>query len=265
MMMEKSDWKNLIRQHLSIQPLTHGLVYTEEIAISPNKNIIISEERKEVLTRSLTQYQSNLIPLILRRTEQYGDDFQYEVIYGVDWCKIAQELKIEKLWAWVFDLDDDQAIAIEVEMLELIDQGEININLIETQQNQNNLPENNPILNQEMIEKAIENKINKMLLNKFNYFFETLEEINKKIDNLNVNLLTSEMVEQILENKINSLSTSKINAEITTNLSDEINVIQYEKMNLTQLKQIAKKRKIPRYSTMKKSELITYLKSNILD
>ncbi len=286
--MEKTEWRKLIAQHLKVKPLHHGQVFTEEIAISISQNQVISKERKEDLTRSLQQYNSNLIPLILRRSDQYGENFEYEVIYGADWCIIAQELNIEKLWAWVFDLNEDQALAIQAEMEELANISHDYLLPTEIKENENilviennlllqtadnfkteNREENTVIFNQEIIENLIETKLTNILTQQFNHYFEKLESLNQKIDQINTNLLTSELIESIIDKKLNSIQTQKPSLELSgifpenNQISQTINYENnYEKMNLTQLKQLAKQRKIPRYSTMNKAKLILTLKQN---
>jgi hypothetical protein len=293
--MEKSEWRKMIAQHLTIKPLHHGQVYTEEIAIPEGKNKLIFPERKEDLTRSLKEYKSNLIPLILRRSDQYGDDYEYEVIYGEDWCIVAQELEIEKLWAWVFDLNEDQAEAIKAEMQQLayLNQNDLlsNIvesNIVEVEKNQPKLivdspkivnlgesPQSNKdktdiILNQEKLETLIQSKSNEVLA-KFNQYFEQLESINHKIDSLQANLLTKESVENLINTKITNIipSQSSKNVDKHTPSQEKIkekdsldNDIDYNKLNITQLKNLARERKIPRFSRMIKQELILALQNN---
>lgn len=284
--MEKTEWRKLIAQHLKVKPLHHGQVFTEEIAISSTQNQVISQERKEDLTRSLTQYKSNLIPLILRRTDQYGENYEYEVIYGADWCIIAQELDIEKLWAWVFDLNEDQALAIQAEMEELANISHDYLLTPEIKENENKLivenslvlpkaevlktekiEENKIIFNQEKIENLIETKLTNILAQQFNHYFEKLEFINQKIDQINTNLLTSELVESIIDRKFNSIQTQKPLLELSgispanNQISHTINYENnYQKLTVADLKKLAKERKIPRYSTMKRAELILVLK-----
>jgi hypothetical protein len=293
--MEKSEWRKMIAQHLTIKPLHHGQVYTEEIAIPEGKNKLIFPERKEDLTRSLKEYKSNLIPLILRRSDQYGDDYEYEVIYGEDWCIVAQELEIEKLWAWVFDLNEDQAEAIKAEMQQLayLNQNDLlsNIvesNIVEVEKNQpklivdspkivnlGELPQSNKdktdiILNQEKLETLIQSKSNEVLA-KFNQYFEQLESINHKIDSLQANLLTKESVENLINTKITNIipSQSSKNVDKHTPSQEKIkekdsldNDIDYNKLNIIQLKNLARERKIPRFSRMIKQELILALQNN---
>jgi hypothetical protein len=293
--MEKSEWRKMIAQHLTIKPLHHGQVYTEEIAIPEGKNKLIFPERKEDLTRSLKEYKSNLIPLILRKSDQYGDDYEYEVIYGEDWCIVAQELEIEKLWAWVFDLNEDQAEAIKAEMQQLayLNQNDLlsNIvesNIVEVEKNQpklivdspkivnlGELPQSNKdktdiILNQEKLETLIQSKSNGVLA-KFNQYFEQLEFINHKIDSLQANLLTKESVENLINTKITNIipSQSSKNVDKHTPSQEKIkekdsldNDIDYNKLNIIQLKNLARERKIPRFSRMIKQELILALQNN---
>ena len=256
--MDKTEWRKMIAKHLAVKPINHGQVFTEEIAIPPLQNQAISFERKEDLKRSLTQYKSNLIPLILRRTDKYGEDEEYEVIYGLDWCIVAKELDIEKLWAWVFDLNDDQANAIQIEMEELanissnyfsdsnnfntveteliIDNREINqeiINYKKNEQDNTNFYDNN-------IEKIVEDKLNKSLLkiqnnidkiveDKLNNFLLNIQDnVNEVItDKLNNSLqaLTSKLEEIKINNKPSSVNQNFIPSIVNNYSSNKLNLV----------------------------------------
>lgn len=109
--------RELISQNLGIKPINHGQVYTFQIAIPDSKKQTLSLEERQAIERSLLAHQSNLISLIIRRTDAYDDeDIEYELVYGADWLQVAQALDIEKVWAWVFDMTDEQAIAAVAEM-----------------------------------------------------------------------------------------------------------------------------------------------------
>ncbi|MEH2412974.1 hypothetical protein [Nostoc sp.] len=118
--MDSSERSARIRANLGIQPISHGQVYTFQIAISATFQENISLERRQLIEETLTQHKSNLIPLIVRRTEAYSEEEEYEVVFGADWCLLAKELDIEKLWVWVFDMNDEQAVAAKDEMEQLL-------------------------------------------------------------------------------------------------------------------------------------------------
>ncbi|MGI8504760.1 MAG: hypothetical protein ACR2LR_27055 [Hassallia sp.] len=118
--MDSSERRTRIRANLGIEAISHGQIYTFQIAIPKPEDLEIPLERRENLERSLTQQGSNLIPLIVRRTEAYSEEEEYEVVYGADLCLVAKELDIEKLWVWVFDMTDEQAAAAKEEMQQLL-------------------------------------------------------------------------------------------------------------------------------------------------
>ncbi|MUG99285.1 hypothetical protein F7734_46155 [Scytonema sp. UIC 10036] len=109
-----------IGKNLGIRPISHGQVYTYQIAVAESEKQSISIERLQLIEDSLIQHKSNLMPLIVRRTEAYSEEEEYEVIYGADWCLVAKELDIEKLWVWVYDMTDEQASAAKEEMQQLL-------------------------------------------------------------------------------------------------------------------------------------------------
>jgi hypothetical protein len=118
--MEQSERRSRIRANLGIEPIHHGQVHTFQIAVPESEKKDIPLEREQVLEDSLTEHKSNLVPLIVRRTEAYSEEEEYEVVYGADWCLVAKELDIEKLWVWVFDMTDEQATAAKAEMEQLV-------------------------------------------------------------------------------------------------------------------------------------------------
>jgi len=117
--MDRSERRARIRANLGIEPINHGQVHTFQIAVSESDQQNIALERLQIIEDTLTQHKSNLIPLIVRRTQAYSEEEEYEVVYGADWCLVAKELDIEKLWVWVFDLTDEQAAATKAEMQQL--------------------------------------------------------------------------------------------------------------------------------------------------
>src|SRR6478672_7562017 len=118
--MNPSDRRDRIVEYLRIKPTSHGQIHTELIAIPQPELVNISPERREALSKTLTEQGTNLMPLIVRRTEAYEEEYDYEVVYGADWCIVAQELKVEKLWVWVFDLADEQVANIQAQIDELL-------------------------------------------------------------------------------------------------------------------------------------------------
>lgn len=109
-----------IVSYLKIKPISHGQIYTFQIAIPPSEVVEIPWEREEFLKNSLTQHGTNLIPLIVRRTEAYSEEEEYEVVFGFDVYLVAKALDIERLWVWVFDMTDEQAAATKEEMQQLL-------------------------------------------------------------------------------------------------------------------------------------------------
>ena len=114
--MERSQDQNRIVEYLRIKPISHSQIYTSQIAIPDSVRGEIFRDRREALRRSLIEQGSNLIPLIVRRTEAYSNEEEYEVVYGADWCIVAKELGIEQMWAWIFEMTDEEVAAAQAEM-----------------------------------------------------------------------------------------------------------------------------------------------------
>lgn len=114
--------RELISRNLGIIPINHGQIYTFQVALPETERQEVSLDRYQAIERSLLQHQSNLVSLIVRRTTAYDDeDIEYELVYGAEWLQAAQSLNIETLWAWVFDMTDEQAQAAKTEMKQLFD------------------------------------------------------------------------------------------------------------------------------------------------
>jgi ParB-like chromosome segregation protein Spo0J len=114
--MDRSQDQNRIVEYLRIKPISHSQIYTSQIAIPDSLRKEIPRHRREALRRSLIEQGSNLIPLIVRRTEAYSNEEEYEVVCGADWYTIATELGIEQMWAWVFEMTDEEVAAAQAEM-----------------------------------------------------------------------------------------------------------------------------------------------------
>ncbi|PNW65437.1 UNVERIFIED_CONTAM: hypothetical protein BEN50_22975 [Euhalothece sp. KZN 001] len=116
--MERKVRQETIIDYLRVKPSTHGEVETGLLAI-PNKekvkNEILQQER-ELIEETFKEQGTNLIPIIVRRIEPDEEEHEYEVVYGQKWCIIAEELGIDRLWTWVFDLEDDQVPLIQEKM-----------------------------------------------------------------------------------------------------------------------------------------------------
>lgn len=118
--MNSAERRDRIVEYLRIKPISHGQIHTFQIAVPVSEVVEVPSEKREYLRNSLTQQGTNLIPIIVRRTEAYSEEEEYEVVYGADWCLVAKELEIEKLWVWVFDMTDEQAAAAKEEMQQLL-------------------------------------------------------------------------------------------------------------------------------------------------
>jgi hypothetical protein len=118
-MSDYQERRRLIRENLKIQPVNHGQVHTCLVGMRSQPKI--SPDRYEELRWSLQNHNSNLIPILVRRTDQLGDEVEYEVIHGADWVVVANDLDIGMLWAWVFDLSDAEAELAQEELAVLLE------------------------------------------------------------------------------------------------------------------------------------------------
>ncbi len=107
--MDELERQKRIVEYLRVKSTSHGQIYTFQIAVPNPESVQISPERFEAISHSLKQQGTNFISLLVRRTEAYSEEEEYEVVYGADWCLVAKEIGIEKLWVWVFDMTDEEA------------------------------------------------------------------------------------------------------------------------------------------------------------
>lgn len=223
--MSNLERQERISKNLGIRPISHGQIYTLQIAIPDSEKRDISAERQKVLKNSFNQHKSNLIPLIVRRTEAYNEDEEYEVVYGADWWIVAKELNIEKLWVWVFEMNDEQAQAAKVQMEQLTNQTIKPFNETSTKNIGNNL---------QKIEQLYKKEI----------------EIHQKKINQSFKQLETAFNEQI----------ESIYREF--NLKREEPKQDYSSMTVTQLKALVKAKNIQVPGKARKNDLVLALKKN---
>jgi hypothetical protein len=292
--MDEKQRRDRIVNYLRIKPVNHGQIYTFQIAIPPSENTDIPFERREYLKISLGQQGTNLIPLLVRRTKAYSEEEEYELVYGADWCLVAKELDIEKLWVWVFDMTDEEAATAKEEMRQLLEIGNDEPSQVVTETNTREPELIQPIIQQmNKLFQQVATFNSKIDLVSTSVKQLQITENSRRLESTQVvtetNTREPELIQQLdklfqqvatLNSKIDSISTSVKQPQTTENqskLSDEVikqiitivkqvveetnnKVPDYSTMTLTQLREIAKKKKIKGYSNMNKEPLITALK-----
>jgi hypothetical protein len=197
--------RELIGRNLGIRPINHGQIYTFQIALPDAEKKDLPLDQHNLIERSLLEHQSNLVSLIVRRTTAYNDeDIEYEVVYGSDWFQVAKDLNIEMLWAWVFDMTDEQAQATKAEMQRLFGLQASDV------QRSDRVSHSEAIAVKEIdIEELIDRKlkivsdsIKQLLMNSSEKiredFNERIKLVHHRLDGLNNNSLnTSALIEQI--------------------------------------------------------------------
>jgi len=258
--MNRSERQNRIIEYLRIKPISHGQVYTFQIAVPESQIVEILLERREALKTSLTEQGSNLIPLIVRRTEAYSEEEEYEVVYGADWCLVAKELDIEKLWVWVFDMTDEQAATAKAEMEQLLASSDSMSAVVSSSSSE-------------------ETELVKTLLQQVNQSFDQIEEINRKIEQISVvinkiekfedqqasidqNVKTlNDKVKQVTEGvkRVEDILDKPIEIKFGKSKKPKTELTGYNSMTKEQLKDIAKERQINVSTRMTKTDIINVL------
>jgi hypothetical protein len=291
--MDENQRRDRIVSYLRIKPLNHGQIYTFQIAIPPSENIDISSEKRESIKESLTQQGTNLIPLIVRRTQAYSEEEEYELVYGVDWCLVAKELDVEKLWVWVFDLTDEEAAMLKVEMQQLlgIEKPEASQALVESNKQEPELIQ--PIYQEpdELVKQVAmlaqivkesqksSEKNTTQIIQEFNKSSQQVIELSQKIEQIqasdNQQKLSNAVIEQItatvkqvIQESIPIILKDLVGKETIKPASDKTtpkpspNKTDYNGMTVTQLKSEVKKRSLKVRSQPKKQDLITALENS---
>jgi hypothetical protein len=219
--------RELIGQNLGIKPINHGQVHTFQIALPDSKKQTLSLEQRQAIEQSLLAHQSNLISLIIRRTDAYEhEDIEYELVYGADWLQIAQELEIGKVWAWVFDLTDEQAIATTSEMEALT-------NAFKDPQPTPKTPDRIDSNIADLIDRklqltadSIKNLITSLLTGIRNDLDEKLKALNYKIDHNSINSGSgSSELGKVLE-QLESIQQQLKSARKRSGMGTEIEVVE---------------------------------------
>lgn len=247
--MNESERRDRIIKYLEIKPISHGQIYTFQIAIPESEVGEIPPQRREDLRRSLTEQGSNLIPLIVRRTEAYSELEEYEVVYGADWCIVAKELDIEKLWVWVFDMTDEQAGAAKIQMEQLVGSTVLTPAVIssisDNTEQKKILPEQLDISVQEKEvfieevnvtkqEDAVPDRTDqiKCLLQQVEKSFQEVEAINRNIEQL------SESVKDIKKVLLEQKETIRRAIDKTTPPPQKLNLLQAEDQEIDKVLQL---------------------------
>jgi hypothetical protein len=241
--MDYAERQEKIVEYLKIKSTTHGQIYTFQIAVPSSASKEISPERFEAISHSLTQQGTNLIPLIVRRTEAYSEEEEYEVVEGVDWYLVAKEIGIEKLWVWVFNMTDEEVQISQQEMALLL--------------GKNVAPSSDEVTRV----KQIQGSSDLTLEDQFNQQFS---QLNRKIE-LRFKHFEEEII-HTLEDKLHKYLPTlveKITVEIKNSLllkgessSDKKKNKPLSSCTKEELKRIAKEKGLKKYSNLRKDQLI---------
>lgn len=255
--MSFTERQKQIIDKLRPKPINHGQLETILIAVPNLKSENISPERWQLLKNSLIQEGSNLIPLIVRRTDAYEDE-EYEIVYGEDWCLVAKELDIERLWVWVFDLNDEQAEATKAEMELLLS------NSATVAPPPDEIKQISSLL--QRLEQSLERKMSQQtedLLQRLEKTFE--QRISQQMDSLFQHLersLEAKITQQISEamnSAIVELKQTPIRQTSSRQKAATSNEGPYSNMTVKELKQLAKERQLNAPSRLLKQELVDLL------
>ncbi len=192
--------RELISKNLSIKPISHGQVYTFQVILPDSRKRAISLEQRQAIEKSLVAHQTNLVSLVIRRTDAYDDeDIEYELVYGADWLQLAQELGLEKVWAWVFDMTDEQMLTAIAEMESLTESSRDTQAFIG---NSDGMETDITFLIDKKLQLAtdsIKNLITSLLSSMKNDLDEKLKTLNYRIDYISNTSNESGRIQEVLE------------------------------------------------------------------
>jgi Rho termination factor, N-terminal domain len=241
--MDFSKRQKQIIDRLRPKPIHHGQLETSQIAVPNLKSEDIAPERWQVLRDSLEQEGSNLVPLIVRRTEAYEEE-EYEVVYGADWCLVAKELEIERLWVWVFDLTDEQAISTKEEMEQLLGTSDSPSPPPDQIKQIGSLLQRLEI----SLAKSFQQQITELLERQISEIVE--KQISESIQG----------IEDVLITRLDAIQKEFVSVSKPSVYRGQDN--DYDSMNKSELQVIAKQRGLKKYSSLKKADLINLLQQS---
>jgi hypothetical protein len=224
-MQSKSRQEKIIN-YLRVKPSNHGEIETVLLAIPHREQIEISPNERQVIEDTFKEQGTNLIPIIVRRIEPDENECEYEVVYGQKWCIVAEELGIERLWAWVFDLEDSQIPLVREQMDALAG----------SQESPSPEPINQNHASSDGLVKAVELNLSPSLVTEVKGVMSDIRGVIADIraGNLYFNLAI----------------------QPTSSTSDSTPDKEYQKCTVRKLRTLAKERGLSGYSDMRKEELI---------
>jgi hypothetical protein len=208
-----------ILKSMRVEPQTHGQISTASVGMRSQPEI--SPKRYEELCRSLENHRNNLIPIVVRRTTSLGDETDYEVIYGADWVSVAQKVGIKKLWAWVFDLTDEQVEEIRTELDLLLAEDAVSP---KSKSISISSPPTSNLLTSELTTENLIQLIGSMLDQKLDQTLARLPNLTGEKDGNGGAIATLENKLELLERKINHLT------DAISNLAHSVESLKIESL-----------------------------------
>jgi hypothetical protein len=242
--MDYTKRQQQIRDRLRPKPIHHGQLEAFLIAVPDLKLEDIPVDRKQFLKDSLEQEGSNLIPLIVRRTEAYEEE-EYEVVYGADWCLVAKEIDLERVWVWVFDLTDEQAIATRQEM-------ELLTNSVPTSPNHDGQFEDSIRQINVSLQKVI--KVPELMR-------ESIPALVKDKIEIAMQELKQTLTQEIMQELMPVLAQFK-QSLLESGQAGGNATVSYDRMLKAELETLARQRNLKVRSKMKKADLIALLEAS---
>jgi hypothetical protein len=229
--MQGKTRQETIINYLRVKPSNHGEVETVLLFIPEREKIKseISTDERKLIEETFKEQGTNLIPIIVRRTQPDEEDREYEVVYGQKWCIVAEEIGIDRLWTWVFDLKDSEIPLIQEKMSALAG-------------------------NQTSLEPAPSSKTSEVQMQ------ETTQSSDSLVKAIEINLepsLLTELKAGNIQVNIEIKPNIQLETKSTSDLNNKTELNKnYDKLSVEQLKQLAKDRGLSGYSKMKKAQLV---------
>ncbi|MEB3342455.1 Rho termination factor N-terminal domain-containing protein [Okeania sp.] len=199
------------------------LIPISKITVPESQEKDIPPERHQALLKSLADQGCNLIPLLVRLKENYDSESeqQYEIIRGADWCQVAKEIEIEELWAWVYEMSDEQ---VEIAIAE-IEQLTYQLHISETPNFDHLLQQLEVSFNQKVdsLTKEIAQSMNKneeVIKKQLKSFDQKVDSLTQKIDqSMNKN-------EEVIKKQLKSWQDKSIDINQIEQLKDLITSLE---------------------------------------
>ncbi len=233
--MDREERARKIIDYLKIKPIEHGKLDVSIIHVPEPGSI--APERIALVRPSIAARKSNLIPLVVKPINH--PDYEYEVVYGAEWCLAAAQVGVNTLWVWLCNTEE-QAQQTLAEMQILL--GDTSQPVLPPASIADPIPE----LPELQLEKLFDRKLQQWLSDDIQKLTKQLQVIQEKLD--------------LLSKKITA--PAQPTSQTLAAQDNKINKTNLEKLPLTKLEDMARKLEVRIKPNPNETEIIEAILSH---